>query len=322
MSVSIVIPCYNQGRFLNEAIASAAAQRGLVSEIVVVDDGSTDETPAVATRDGSVRYLRQEQRGLSEARNSGWRASSGDYIVFLDADDRLLPGAVEAGLEAFGRWPQAAFAFGHYELIDEHGAVLPTWRELRIADDRSFTTGDFELVLPDGRRVGRSPQPRRVSDHYTAMLRRNYISMHAAVVYRRSVLEETGAFDPRLSALEDYELYLRVTRIHPVACHDQVVAQYRRHPAAMSRETLNMLRMALFVLHEQRPYLAKHPGAIEAYEAGLTFWKRHYGKQLVRSVPSHLAAGRLRQAGSACLWPLALAVGGEPRVPLTLGGAA
>ena len=322
LSVSVIIPCYNQGRFLGEAIASAAAQRALVSEIVVVDDGSTDETPAVATRDGSVRYLRQERMGLSEARNSGWRASSGDYVIFLDADDRLLPGAAAAGLEAFRRWPHAAFVFGHYELIDERGTVLPTWRELRVADDRTFTTGDFELVLPDGRRAGRSRQPRRVSDHYTAMLRRNYISMHAAVVYRRAVLEETDGFDPRLSALEDYELYLRVTRTHPVACHDQVSAQYRRHPAAMSCDTLNMLRMALFVLREQRPHLAEHPGATEAYEAGLTFWKRHYGTQLMRSVPSHLAAGRLRQAGSACLWPLALAVGGEPRAPVTLGGAA
>jgi glycosyltransferase involved in cell wall biosynthesis len=322
LSVSVVIPCYNQGRFLGEALASAGAQGSVVSEILVVDDGSTDETSAVVTRDRSVTYLRQDRRGLSEARNSGWRASSGEYVVFLDADDRLLPGAIEAGIEALGRWPRAAFAFGHYELIDEQGAVMPTWRELRIADDRFFTTGDFELVLPDGRRAGRSPQPRRLSDHYTAMLRRNYISMHAAVIYRRAVLEGTGGFDPRLSALEDYDLYLRVTRAHPIACHDQVVAQYRRHPAAMSCDMLNMLRMALFVLREQRPYLAAHPGATEAYEEGLTFWKRHYGKQLIRSVPSHLAAGRLRQAGSACLWPVALAVGGEPRAPLTLGGAA
>jgi glycosyltransferase involved in cell wall biosynthesis len=322
LSVSVVIPSYNQGRFLGEAIASAQAQHGLVSEVVVVDDGSTDETPAVATREGSVTYIRQEQSGLSEARNSGWRASSSDYVVFLDADDRLRPGAIKAGLEAFRRLPDAAFVFGHYELIDELGAVLPTWRELRIADDRSFTTGDFELVLPDGRRAGTSPQPRRVSDHYTAMLRRNYISMHAAVVYRRAVLEETGGFDRRLSALEDYDLYLRVTRTHSVACHDHIVAQYRRHPAAMSCDTLNMLRMALFVLREQRPYLAGHPGAAEAYKEGLTFWKRHYGKQLIRSVPSHLAAGRLRQAGSACLWPVALAIGGEPRAPASLRGAA
>jgi len=320
MSVSIVIPCYNQGRFLAEAIASTAAQRGPVSEIIVVDDGSTDQTPAVATPDGSVKYLRQERKGLSEARNSGWRASASDYVLFLDADDRLLPGAIEAGFDALRRWPHAAFVFGHYQLIDELGAVLPTWREMRVADDQAFTTGDFELVLPGGRHGGRSPQPRRVSDHYTAMLRRNFISMHAAVIYHRAVLEETGGFDPRLSALEDYELYLRVTRIHPVAGHDAVVAQYRRHSAAMSRDLLNMLRMALFVLHEQRPYLAERPGATEAYEEGLTFWKRHYGKQLIRSVPSHLAAGRLGQAGSACLWPVALAVGGEPRAPVLNGG--
>jgi glycosyltransferase involved in cell wall biosynthesis len=322
LSVSVVIPCYNQGRFLREAIASATAQGELVPEIVVVDDGSTDETHAVATQDGTVRYLRQERSGLSEARNSGWRASSGDYVVFLDADDRLLPGAVEAGLEALGRWPHVAFAFGHYELIDEHGAVLPTWRERRIGDDRTFATGDFELVLPDGRCAGTSPQPRRVSDYYTAMLRRNCVSMHAAVIYRRAVLEEAGGFDPRLNSLEDYEMYLRVTRTHPVACHDQVVAQYRRHPAAMSGDTLNMLRMALFVLREQRSYLTGHPGALEAYQAGLTFWKRHYGQQLIRDVPGHLAAGRLIQAGSSCLWPLALAVGGEPRAPLGLTGAA
>jgi hypothetical protein len=120
-------------------------------------------------------------------------------------------------------------SFGHYELIDEHGAVLPTWRERRIGDDRTFRTGDFELVLPDGRCAGRSPQPRRVSDYYTAMLRRNCVSMHAAVLYRRAVLDEAGGFDPRLNSLEDYEMYPRVTRTHPVACHDHVIAQY---PAA------------------------------------------------------------------------------------------
>lgn len=322
LSVSVVIPCYNQGRFLREAIASAAAQGEFVREIVVVDDGSTDETHAVASRDGSVRYLRQERSGLSEARNSGLRASSGEYVIFLDADDRLLPSAVETGLDAFGRWPHVAFVFGHYEVIDEHGAVLPTWRERRTGDDRTFTTGDFELVLPDGRCAGKSPQPRRVSDYYTAMLRRNCVSMHAAVVYRRAVLEEAGGFDPRLNSLEDYEMYLRLTRTHAAACHNQVIAQYRRHPAAMSGDTLNMLRMALFVLHEQRSYVMEHPGRFEAYQAGLTFWKRHYGQQLIRDVPGHLAAGRLTRAGSSCLWPIALALGGEPRAPLGLAGAA
>jgi len=322
MSVSVVIPCYEQGRFLAEALASTAAQGEALAEIIVVDDGSTDETPAVAARSRGVRYIRQERRGLPEARNAGWRASSGEHVVFLDADDRLLPGAIEAGLDALRRRPQAAFVFGQYELIDERGAVLPTWRESRTVEDGSFTSGDFELILADGRHARRSPRPRRVSDQYTAMLGRNYISMHGTVVYRRAILDEMGGFDPRLSALEDYDLYLRVLRTHPVSAHDTVVAQYRRHPAAMSRDALNMLRMALFVLHEQRPYLDEHPGAAEAYRTGLTFWRHHYAKQLIRDVPGHVASGRLRRAGSSCLWGFALAVGREPPASRRLADAA
>ena len=188
MSVSVVIPCYNQGRFLAEAVASATAEGELVSEIVVVDDGSTDETPTVATRDRSVRYLRQERKGLSEARNSGWRASSGDYIVFLDADDRLLPGAAAAGLETFLRWPHAAFVFGHYELIDGLGAVLPTWRELRVADDRTFTTGDsssssLTVAAPGDRRShdGSATTTRRCCDGTTsACTRRSYTAARSS----------------------------------------------------------------------------------------------------------------------------------------------
>jgi hypothetical protein len=154
------------------------------------------------------------------------------------------------------------------------------------------------------------------------MLRRNYICMHGAVVYRRAVLEETNGFDPPLTALEDYDLYLRVTRRHPIAGHGEVVAQYRRHQAAMSRNTLNMLRMALFVLDQQRPHLAQHPGAMEAYRAGVTFWKHYYGEQLIKDVRDHVAGRRMRQAAgsSACL--LALALGGRPRAPRRLGRVA
>jgi hypothetical protein len=83
-----------------------------------------------------------------------------------------------------------------------------------------------------------------------------------------------------------------------------------------------MLRMAIFVLHQQRPYLGEHPGAAEAYRAGLAFWKLHYGKQLIRDVRADIAAGRLRQACSSCAWWLALAAGAEPRTPPPLVGAA
>jgi glycosyltransferase involved in cell wall biosynthesis len=100
--VTVVIPCYNQAHFLGEAIESVLEQTYPHYEIVVVDDGATDNTSEVASRyPGKVRLIRQENRGLSGARNTGIRHSEGEYMVFLDADDRLLPEALERALSAF-----------------------------------------------------------------------------------------------------------------------------------------------------------------------------------------------------------------------------
>src|SRR5215217_7762241 len=92
--VTVVIPCYNQAHFLKEAIESVLKQSYAHYEIVVVDDGSTDETSEVASSYEGVRLIRQENRGLAEARNTGIKHSEGDFLVFLDADDRLLPEAL------------------------------------------------------------------------------------------------------------------------------------------------------------------------------------------------------------------------------------
>src|ERR671912_965329 len=107
--VSVVIPCYNQAHFLGEAIESVLSQTYPHFEIVVVDDGSTDNTQEVAARYPGVRYIRQENQGLAGARNAGIRRSNGSYLVFLDADDRLLPEALEVGLEHLNAHPECAF---------------------------------------------------------------------------------------------------------------------------------------------------------------------------------------------------------------------
>ena len=242
-------------------VASATAEGELVSEIVVVDDGSTDETPTVATRDRTVRYLRQERSGLSEARNSGWRASSGDYVIFLDADDRLLP--VRWG-RSRGVRPLASrrLCFRTLRTHRRAGAVLPTWRE-----------------LPDQRTTGRSPQETSSSSSLTA----------AAPGDRRAT---TGQRLLHGDAATELRQHARGGRIPPrgprgdgrLRSTAECARGLRDVPAgdahlsgrsAMTRsspstggirrrcpcDTLNMLRMALFVLHEQRPYLAEHPGA-------------------------------------------------------------
>src|SRR5215204_5307150 len=115
--VSVIIPCYNQAHFLGEAIESVLAQSYPHFEIIVVDDGSTDNTFEVASHYSKVRLIRQENRGVSRARNAGLRESEGSYVVFLDADDRLLPGALDAGLECFEAHPESAFVDGDYRYI-------------------------------------------------------------------------------------------------------------------------------------------------------------------------------------------------------------
>ena len=127
--VSVVIPCYNQAHFLTEAIESVLAQTSRQFEIIVVDDGSTDNTAEVAARYPGIGYLRQDNQGLAAARNTGLRHSQGDYLVFLDADDRLLPAALESGLDYLSAHPACAFVWGHYLRFTSDGSVLPTCRE-------------------------------------------------------------------------------------------------------------------------------------------------------------------------------------------------
>jgi glycosyltransferase involved in cell wall biosynthesis len=101
--VSIIIPCHNQARFLflSDAIASVLGQTHSPVELIVVDDGSPDNTAEIARRYEAIRFLRQENRGVSTARNAGFSASTGAYVMFLDADDRLMPNAVQEHLRCF-----------------------------------------------------------------------------------------------------------------------------------------------------------------------------------------------------------------------------
>src|SRR5262245_9184467 len=120
---TLIITCFNQAHYLRESIESALAQSYRDWEIVLVDDGSSDNTSQVAAAYPSVRYIRQTNCGLSAARNAGIKHSSGQHLVFLDADDRLLRNAVEAGLQHLHAHPECAFVAGHYSVIGSNGEV-------------------------------------------------------------------------------------------------------------------------------------------------------------------------------------------------------
>ncbi len=122
--VSVVIPCHNGGRYLGEAIESVLAQTYELVELIVVDDGSTDDTPAIAGGYAPVRYIGQSNQGLATARNTGLEASRGQFCLFIDADDRLQAGALRASVAPLAADEDTAFVSGPCTLIAPDGSPL------------------------------------------------------------------------------------------------------------------------------------------------------------------------------------------------------
>jgi glycosyltransferase involved in cell wall biosynthesis/peptidoglycan/xylan/chitin deacetylase (PgdA/CDA1 family)/SAM-dependent methyltransferase len=267
--ISVIVPCYNQAHFLTEAIESILSQAYPHYEIVVIDDGSTDNTAEVAGRYPGVRCLRQENRGLAAARNTGLRKSNGDYLVFLDADDRLLPHALEVGLACLRAHPQCAFVAGRCIRIGSDSQPLPTTEDAGLDGDAySRLLSGCPILVP-------------------------------AVMYRRASFQVFPGFDTSMSAAEDYHLYYRIARELPIHFHDIVVAEVRQHHANMTSNTALMLRSNLTALQTQWQYVKANPEYKEAYRAGLRFWRTHYGGRLAAELPNRIRLGEWKRALSA-----------------------
>lgn len=256
--VSVVIPCYNQAHFLAPAIESVRQQTYPNIEIVVVDDGSKDDTAVVAKAHEGVQYHYQENKGLPSARNAGIMQSKGDFLLFLDADDWLYPEGVKANVGQLLQNPEVAFVSGSFDAF-------------YAKENKTEPKG----MSVDG------------ANHYCHLLKGNYIGMVATVMFRREVFEEF-LFDASLKNCEDYDLYLRVARKHPVSHHGAKVAVYRFHDANMSHNIPKMLKGALGTLERQRPNL-KTPEEQSAYQRGRHIWKQYYSKELYQ----HLAKEKM-----------------------------
>lgn len=178
--VTLLIPTYNCGHLIGEALASVRAQTWRNLDVVVVDDGSTDDTAARLApfeAHGELRILRVAHGGLAAARNAGIRAALGKYIAFLDADDTLDPDAVRVAVEAMEAAPEAGICLG-----------------------------DVVRVYPD--RTELRPGPPPPGDLFTAILQGNFVERVA--LFRTPVFREVGLYDESLRILEDWELYIRV----------------------------------------------------------------------------------------------------------------
>ncbi|MDL2336222.1 MAG: glycosyltransferase [Pseudomonadota bacterium] len=201
-SVSVVIPTYNRATFLGAAVASIRAQTYACAEIVIVDDGSTDNTAEVIKELGAgINYIRQVNAGPAAARNLGISRASGDLIAFLDTDDRWLPDKIALQVEVLRREPSVALVSADMAIEDERGVLCVASNFAR----RGLQTFFHDL---DGRSVPGAP---------SMMLKINFINT-SAVLARRDVLLAMKGFDTRLRFGEDLELWLRIAARHGVAC--------------------------------------------------------------------------------------------------------
>jgi GT2 family glycosyltransferase len=227
-NVTVVVTCYNQGHFLPESIGSILSQTRLPDEIVLVDDGSTDNTRDKVRCFPEVSYIRQDNSGLAAARNTGLRRSRGDLLVFLDADDRLLPTHWRRDL-TISRLIRSAVLFS-----GRSGESTQPEGFWQIAPPCARWERTLIWVFSGTTRSACTP-PRCFA----------------------GVLEAVGGYDISLPACEDYDLYLKIARRFPSHQHARLVAEYRMHPGQMSVRLSMMLKTAKRVLLAQRGYSRK-----------------------------------------------------------------
>jgi glycosyltransferase involved in cell wall biosynthesis len=236
--VSVVIPTYNGGRFINATIESALRQTLDDFEVVVVDDGSTDDTLARVRsfRDHRMRLIEQRHRGAPAALNAAIDASRGRYVGFLDHDDLWCPKKLERHVEFFERNPEVAVTFSWSTLIDEQD------RRIDLHPARWCGPISFRQLLED-----------------------YVVGNSSSVVIRRSAILAVGAFDVEFPRCHDSDLLLRIALAQPggICAVPEELTLYRRHSNQMSHDWRQMHREWNALLEKFRESAPEDTAAVE-----------------------------------------------------------
>jgi glycosyltransferase involved in cell wall biosynthesis len=207
MTVSVIIPTRDYGRYIGEAIESLQHQGDVDWDCVVVDDGSTDDTAgivsALAASDSRIAYLAQAAAGPSAARNAGLAATTGEFVQFLDADDFLGPRKLQHQLEVFARHPEADIVYGAVRYFVEG-----------VPGDSEENAGRRWIDGPE-----LLPAPGPGASVLATLVDDNFMVIEAPLI-RRSLVERIGGFDARIRRLEDWECWLRCALAGAYFLHD------------------------------------------------------------------------------------------------------
>ena len=264
-TVSVAMAAKNYARFLPEAVESVVAQTFSDWELVIVDDGSTDDTPRAVRpflADRRVRYLRSDTLGVSRAKNLAIDLSRGPLVALLDADDAWERTKLEKQLALFAAKPDVDVVFCHRTLIDENSNRLPP-RELPAAPPRG--------------------------DVFPHIFAQNFVCFSSAVV-KREVFAHIGRFDAEWDTSVDYDLWLRVAKFHRFDYVDEPLVRYRTGHGNISKRLRDRVDTAMSVMRRAE---TRYGVAADVPPAAA-------GRRLRRNMPDarvHAAAKRTARGG-------------------------
>ncbi|MGI8556100.1 MAG: glycosyltransferase family 2 protein [Pyrinomonadaceae bacterium] len=246
MNVSVLVPSYNHAPFVEQTLRSIFAQTAAPEKLIVIDDGSKDESAAIIERvlrdcPFDAEFYKRENRGLCATLNEGFAKTNGDYFAYLGSDDIWLPDFLERRVKILESRPEAVLAFGHSFLIDE---------ENRIIDSTENWTkyADGEML----------PQ-----------LLRGIIPASPSVVYRRAALEKNGWNENAI--LEDYELYLKLSAAGEFAFDKNILCAWRQHSRNVSADFPLMLSEWIAAQNRTADYLKISRGELDKIQTELKF---------------------------------------------------
>lgn len=263
MKISAIIPAYNSGDFLMDALKSVRRQTRPVQEIIVVDDGSTDDTAEIVRAAGKdILYFRQENRGPSAARNLGIKRSSGDWVAFLDADDQWTPNKTAEQIHNIEKHPELCLVASDMAEIDTIGNTITA----SVLAKHHLLEQFQEL---DGRALPNA---------LAALVRKNFIPTGTVLAHRETLLE-SGLFNQKIRFGEDLELWAKVASRCPITCLPRVHMLRRQHVNNATSNTLSMLEDLVQVarsIRESTAYSLKRQGICADEMVAQALWNLGY----------------------------------------------
>jgi glycosyltransferase involved in cell wall biosynthesis len=264
--VSVIMPAYNGQEYIGAAIESILAQTYSPVEIIVVDDGSPFRMEeAVSGYGPRVRYIRQENGGTAAARNTGWRAASGEFIALLDQDDLWLPQKLERQIPRFAEDPRIGLVTAWMEVFDnatgESKDIFKPAAEMNVHDILGFNLPPVQTM-----------------------------------VFRRSALEQIGGFDPAMRGTDDWDINIRIAAEYRIVTVEEVLGRARMHTGQQGKNGDQMYRNCMRVLDKHSRLHADCSDCRKALRKS---------RRLVRQYHSLYVKSRARAAWEAGHYPTA-----------------